>query len=98
MEQILIFIKHNLKFLWVIIEWTNDIIFHLKYKDKIDENIDDLFIESNGGEFIYRRLNKSDLEALFSFISSQGKEDLKYFKPHGFEYESIKQQFKKVSF
>jgi hypothetical protein len=98
MEKILIFIKHNLGFLWNIIEWINSITFSLFYGSRIGKISLMIFKELPVSKFSYNRLNLSDADGLVDFIKSQKKSDLEYFHPHGFDLKSIRKQFRNRSF
>lgn len=98
MERLLIFIKHNLKFLWKIIEWGNGIIFSVFYKSGMEKILVMVFNEFTLAPYSFRRLQKHDAKALADLISSQKVSDLDYFRPHGLDFISIKRQFENRSF
>lgn len=98
MEDLLIFIKHHLSFLWNIIDWGNGLIFSLFYKPKLIKVLPEVFIEFSIPPFSYRRLDESDVEPLFELINRQAASDIEYFRPHGFDLNSIRMQFKNHSF
>lgn len=98
MEKTLILIKHNFRFLWVIIEWGNDITFSLLFRTALRKVLPVVFEEYSLPPFTYRFLNESDADALFALINSQEEEDFNYFKPHKFDLVSIKKQFSKSAF
>lgn len=98
MEKILIFIKHNIRFLWIIIELGNGLIFHLFYKSKLELALPDVFKEFGLPPFSYRKLEISDAELLHRLIAAQEDSDLEYFRPHRFDLSSVRNQFKNRSF
>ena len=98
MEKILIFIKHNLQFIWLIIESLNGMVFHLLYGSRLEEELRKVFNEVQNGQYEPRRLELSDAESLHELIRNQDEVDMKYFSPHGFDLESIRKQFKNRSF
>jgi hypothetical protein len=98
MEKILIFIKHNLKFLWKIIEWGNGIVFSVFFKSRMEKVLLSVFNEFTFPPYSFRKLQKQDTEALFNLIKSQNASDLKYFSPHGLDFVSISKQFDNLSF
>lgn len=57
-----------------------------------------VFREFSKPPFLYRQLNLEDSDSLYSLISSQHDKDLEYFRPHGFDPDSLKKQFEKSSF
>jgi RimJ/RimL family protein N-acetyltransferase len=98
MEKILLFIKHNFRFLWKIIEGINSILFSIFYKDDLEIMLSKVFQEPNISSFSFRRLDTGDAETLAFLIDSQETSDLMYFRPHGFDLNSIQKQFKNRSF
>lgn len=98
MEKILIFIKHNLKFLWLLIEWVNGIVFSIFNRAGMEETLTVVFNEFTLPPYLFRRLQQSDAESLAGLINSQKVSDLDYFRPHGFDLVSIKKQFDNRSF
>jgi hypothetical protein len=98
MEKILIFIKHRFRFLWRIIELGNGLLFTLLYRSRLEKVLQDTFREFVEPPFSYRKLNISDTDALYELIHLQETADLEYFKPHRFDLETIRRQFKNRSF
>jgi len=98
MEKFLIFIKHNLKPLWKIIELGNGLLFSLFYKPGLIRQLPEVFCEFAKPPFTYRKLKLPDATSLCSLIAEQPPSDLEYFHPHGFDLKSITKQFKNRSF
>jgi hypothetical protein len=98
MEKILIFIKHRLSFLWILIEWCNGTLFFLLYPSGIERVLPLVFKELANSAFSFRRLNQNDASRVQNLIKSQRPSDLEYFKPHSFELPSIRKQFRNPSF
>jgi hypothetical protein len=98
MERILIFLKHHSPFVWRIIEFLNSIVFDLVYWSKIEKTLPVVFEEFIKPPFSYRRLNPDDSGPLFDLVRSQKSSDLEYFRPHCFDPNSIRQQFRNSSF
>lgn len=96
--KILIYIKHNLKFAWRIIDHINASLFYFFYNSRLENVLPEVFSEFNAPPYLCRRLSLIDAEALFLLFDSQEKSDLEYFKPHGFEIDSIKKQFRNRAF
>ena len=88
-ERVLIYIKHNLKFTWRIIEWANSLLFKLICKKRFDRVIPDVFAEYSLEGLEFRVLDLEDLKQLSELINRQPKDDLEYFKPHEFDSESL---------
>lgn len=98
MEQILLFIKHNLGFIWSIIESVNDILFRILYKKRLGRITQQVFEENQHHHVVFRRISLADSAGLYELIKNQPASDLTYFKPHSFEYKSIVRQTEKSSF
>jgi hypothetical protein len=98
MEKLLLFIKHNLGFLWRIIEWGNGIVFSWMYRSRLEKVLSGVFEEVTDSHFTFRKLVQSDLVLLHELLKSQNKGDLDYFKPHGFDMYSLERQLKIPSF
>jgi GNAT superfamily N-acetyltransferase len=98
MEKLLIFIKHNLAFLWRIIEWGNGIVFSWMYRSRLEKVLEGVFEEIPDSHFAFRKLVQSDLVLLHELLKSQNDGDLDYFKPHGFDVYSLKRQLEISSF
>ncbi|HPT21823.1 MAG TPA: hypothetical protein PLR88_07755 [Bacteroidales bacterium] len=98
MERFLIFIKHRLPFLWVVIEEVNNLLFSLLFIKKLDKTLAPVFAEHDQTPYSYRVLHRGDTEALYYLIATQDPADLEYFNPHGFDRITIERQFKNRSF
>ena len=98
MEKILLYIKHRVVFIWRLIEWTNDLLYIITYKSKVDNNLSVLFRKFSHPQFIFRRLKLSDSDEIHRFIHSQNSSDLTYFQPHKFDQHSINKKLNQKSF
>jgi len=98
MEQILLFIKHNLGFIWIIIERVNDLLFYLLYHKRLDRVTREVFKEIQHHSVVFRRISIAESASLYELIRNQPASDLTYFKPHSFEFKSIVRQTRKPSF
>jgi RimJ/RimL family protein N-acetyltransferase len=98
MERILIFIKHHLKPLWKIIDSINTGLFRITYKTRMESIQSTVLGSIENEEYVFRRLLLSDMGSLFSLISDQPEEDLRYFSPHGFDLKSLEIHNRKPTF
>ena len=57
-----------------------------------------VFSKFASSPYTYRRLESSDMNMLFELLKSQPESDLKYFRPHDFDLESLKKQSRKKAF
>lgn len=98
MERFLLFIKHNVRFLWRIIEWGNGILFSLIYRSRLEEVLRGVFEEVTDSRYNFRKLAQADINGLHLLLNSQDEGDLDYFKPHRFDIKSLERQLKIPSF
>ena len=98
MEQILLFIKHNLGFIWIIIERVNDLLFYLLYHKRLDKVAREVFKEIQHHSVVFKRISIAESASLYELIRNQPASDLTYFKPHSLEFKSIVRQTRKPSF
>lgn len=98
MERFLLFIKHNVRFLWRIIEWGNGILFSLLYRSRLEKVLSGVFEEVTESRYNFRKLAQADINGLHLLLNSQDEGDLDYFKPHRFNIKSLERQLKIPSF
>jgi hypothetical protein len=98
MERILLFIKHRLGFIWRIIEKANAWGFTLLYGRRLGQRTKEVFDTVAMPAYQYRELEWTDLESLRDLVAKQVSEDLEYFKPHGFDLDSLRKQKKNSAF
>lgn len=91
--KILLYIKHNLRFIWGIIDRVNSWLFNMFYGRRMEKVLPGVFSEFTAPPYVFKKLHTHDAEVLFNLINSQGKSDLEYFRPHGFDINSIRRQF-----
>lgn len=99
MEKILLYIKHNLKPLWKVIERCNALflkVIHRKQIAVLEGNYRDFRATNN--EFQYRLITPADLEILYGLLSKLDKDYVKYFNPHSFDYQDLKYVLKSKNF
>lgn len=97
MEKVLIYIKHNLKFLWRLIELCNGLLFTVFYREKLFSCLHEVFTESVLPSYEYRVLQKHEASALCALIKQQDVSDIEHFKPHEFDLQSIRRQFRNMA-
>jgi len=98
LERFLLFIKHNVRFLWRIIEWGNGILFSLLYRSRLEKVLSGVFEEVTESRYNFRKLAQADINGLHLLLNSQDEGDLDYFKPHRFDIKSLERQLKIPSF
>lgn len=89
-------IKNKFIFLWNIAEQTNSLIFDVLHKNKL-YRLNDILLNISS-EYIFRIANERDINNLINFFQEQPKEAFTFFKPHDFDYKSIKKIIKNKAF
>lgn len=87
-------LKDKLSWLWNLIEWGNSIVFSIRYGNRIRKFC---FTTIPQG-YILTPLKSTQIEKLVDFFKRQPEEAFTFFKPHGFDYKSIKRLQKNRAF
>ena len=87
--RVLLFIKHRLPWLWVLVDWLNSRLYSLLHRKRMAVQVDRAIGEFRMNGFEYRPLNAGDLQALADLLERQGEARLRYFQPHGFDVASL---------
>ena len=98
MERILIFIKHNLTFVWKFIEYVNSMHFLLFYTSKVENVLKEVFQGIIFEPFSFRKIQVADIVQLHTLIKNQKASDIEYFHPHEFDLKSLYNQLKNRAF
>ena len=98
MTRIFLFIKHNLPILWRLIEWMNGIIFSVLYRRRLLAAADNAIRAETQIEFRFVVLDNSNLKALADLLASQPAYRLAHFRPHEYDFTSIKRQSRNPAF
>jgi hypothetical protein len=96
--RILLYIKHNLKFVWKVVEWVNGAIFKILFGKRFKKVSGKVISEHTFNGLEFRVLGFEEMKALHSFIQSQPEEDMKYFRPHEFDLRSLQGVSKNPAF
>lgn len=90
MEKLFLYIKHHIKILWKFLEFLNRLALSARFGKRLKavkkkySRVTDI-----GEHFQFRILNSNDLDCLFDFLNSLGKEDLTFFQPHRFDKKAL---------
>ena len=98
MVRFLVYIKHHLEFIWVLIEWVNSTLFKWFYSKKLNRIICTILERNAGSVISFRKLYKKDMGELESFFHKQPESAFLFFKPHGFALEDLMSKNKDQSF
>ena len=96
--RVLLFIKHQLPWLWAVVDSINARLFKMLYSQRIRAESKKAFDEFHLDGFGFAPLQSKDLAQLESLLNRQGEDRLRYFQPHGFDRISLERMFKNPSF
>jgi RimJ/RimL family protein N-acetyltransferase len=97
-SRFFLYIKHNLPFLWQIIENVNGFLFQLIFGKRLKKNAFKILAGYENNNYTYRFLTESDLNTLLKFFLNQDKEQFRFFNPHSFDKQTLNRLFKNPSF
>jgi hypothetical protein len=90
------FLRDKCPIIWDFIDWVNSVLFSLRYGNKL-MLIDGILSKYND---IYKieGIKEKHLNDLVDFFIKQPEEAFKYFKPHGFDYKTLRKLQKNKAF
>lgn len=94
----LLFIKHRLPWLWVLVDWLNARLFSLFHRKRVLVQVNRAFGDFPLEDFEFAPLCSDDLDALVELLRGQGEARLRFFRPHGFDRASVQRMFANPSF
>jgi len=98
MVKFLVYLKHNFKILWKLIEALNGFLFGFLYQKSVFNALNDRVSALSAEKYEWRFLRASDLPELARFFQNQPQDQFQYFKPHGFSLSEIENIFRNPSF
>ena len=90
------YVRDHFSFLWDLIELANENLFYLTHKKRLGQ-IDPL-VKSVSMEYYFRTAYEEDVADLVEFFCEQPEKSYEFFKPHGFDDESIRKVVRNKSF
>lgn len=93
------FLRDKLPFIWDLVDMLNSLLFQLRYARKlglVENNVMAKYAEKS--ELTVVRLREVPTEILTSFFAAQPEEAYTFFKPHGFDVNSLKKLQRNRSF
>ena len=97
MIALLIWIKHQLPFLWRMVEWVNGLLFRLRYRSLTGKAAEVLAAQSAGG-CRFSLVEAVDVPALARFLAAQPEASLVYFHPHAFDEKTLQRLQRNAAF
>ena len=98
MIRLLLFIKHNMPFIWEFVEWLNGLLYRILHYGKQQKTVPVVISEFTLPKFSFRMLQQSDLPALEALIARQEPGRLNYFRPHGYDSQSLLKAYRNPAF
>lgn len=81
-------VKNRVGFLWDAIEWGNALAFSVMYRNGL-KRIPEI-LEKYSTDYTLRLATKDDIPDMVKFFAEQPENAFKFFKPHGFDENSLK--------
>lgn len=83
--------------IWDVVEAMNSFAFSIRYKKGLKQ-VPQVLAKNNTEKVWLREASPQDAKALAAFFAKQPEEDFEFFRPHGFDEESLKVLLKRTSF
>ena len=93
------FLRDKLPFIWDLVDVLNSCLFSLRYGRKlksVEKTVLQQYAKISGMKVV--RLREVPTDKLVTFFSAQPEDAYIFFKPHGFDYKSLKKLQRNHSF
>lgn len=90
------FLRDHLPFIWDFVDWLNGILFTWRYGRKM--KVLPKMLDAVAGEYKIVDMSSIKTVDLEKFFSNQPEDSFKFFKPHGFDAESLRKLQKNKAF
>lgn len=93
------YLRDRVPFIWDLIDSLNSCLFTLRYGrmlKSVEDPVLQQYAQTSGMEVV--RLKQIPTDMLVSFFDNQPEDAFSYFKPHGFDYNSLKKLQRNRSF
>jgi len=94
----LLFIKHRIPWLWMVVDWLNALVYRLLHRRRMQVQLERAFSEFGLSGYEFRPLERDDLIDLEQLIERQSKARLEYFQPHRFDLAALERMYANPSF
>lgn len=89
MTAFLLFVKHHLGWLWLLVEWANGQLFRLFYPG-LERMADGILRNGGSADHAFSLVDEDDLPNLSHFLSMQPADHTAHFRPHAFDIGSLR--------
>lgn len=90
-------LRDHCTWIWDIAEAMNSFAFSIRYKKEL-KSVPQVLAKNNTEKVLLREALPQDAEAMALFFAKQPEEDFEFFRPHGFDAESLRVLLKRSSF
>lgn len=98
MARLLLFIKHRLPWLWTLVEWLNAALYAGLHRRRMQRQVQRAFDQFTLEGFTFRPLQREALPQLAALLERQGEARVRYFRPHGFDLNSLQRMWASPAF
>jgi len=95
---LLLKIKHRLPILWRVIEQVNSLLFMILHNRRVMANAHASLDRYRLAGFHFRPITSADSAIVSAFLSRQSAARMEFFKPHGFDLQSVTRKTKEPAF
>lgn len=90
-------LRDHMGWLWEVAEGLNSAAFGIRYRKSL-KRVSGVLAKNSTEKVLLREAVVADAEALAQFFAKQPEGDFEFFRPHGFDVESLKVLLKRTSF
>lgn len=83
------YIRDHQPWIWQLLESTNSMLFHIRYRRAVCQAIHD--VQKIAAPYRMVAISEMPTDELVSFFARQPEEAFRWFRPHGFDAQSIRQ-------
>lgn len=90
-------LREHMAWLWEVAEGINSAAFAIRYRKPL-KGVAEVLVKNSTEKVLLREARVEDAEALAEFFARQPEEDFEFFRPHGFDVETLRKLLKRTSF
>lgn len=91
------FLRDHCGWIWNLAEGMNSLAFGIRYAKGL-KRVPEVLRQYDTETLRFHEARVEDAEALAGFFARQPEEDYKFFRPHGFDVDSLRSLLKRTSF
>ncbi len=90
-------LREHMAWLWEVAEGINSAAFTIRYRKPL-KGVAEVLEKNSTEKVLLREARVEDAEALAEFFARQPEEGFEFFRPHGFDVETLRKLLKRTSF